>query len=92
MLVIGANGKTGKIISRLLKASKSYIPYAMIRSEDQKPYFQDLGIETRYGDLEQDFSEAFNQIDKVIFAAGSGGATGDDKTLAVDEKGAIKGI
>ena len=92
VLVIGANGKTGKIISRLLKESKRYTPYAMIRNEDQKSHFQDLDIETRYGDLEKDFSDAFNEIDKVIFAAGSGGATGDDKTLAVDEEGAIKAI
>ena len=92
ILVIGANGNTGRIINEFLKKSAKYKPYAMIRKEDQKPYFQNQGIETRYGDLEEDFSNALKGMDKVIFAAGSGGSTGNDKTLAVDEKGAIKSI
>lgn len=41
-------------------------------------------------DLEDDFSEAFTQADAVLFAAGSGGSTGADKTLTVDLWGAIK--
>ena len=92
ILVIGANGNTGRIISEFLQESEKYKPYAMIRKDDQKPYFENQGIETRYGDLEEDFTDAFKGMDKVIFAAGSGGTTGDDKTLAVDEKGAIKAI
>jgi len=31
-------------------------------------------------------------MDKVIFAAGSGGDTGEDKTIAIDQNGAIKMI
>jgi uncharacterized protein YbjT (DUF2867 family) len=49
-------------------------------------------VETRIGDLEEDFQAVFSGIDKVIFAAGSGGSTGDDKTYLIDERGAIKAI
>jgi len=42
--------------------------------------------------LEKDFSHAFEHIDGVIFAAGSGGATGADKTILVDLWGAKKAV
>lgn len=92
ILVIGANGKTGRIVSKILRDSDKYKTFAMIRNEVQQNYFENLGIETRLGDLEQDFSDAFKGMDKVIFAAGSGGSTGDEKTIAVDQKGAIRSI
>ncbi|NEV94081.1 SDR family oxidoreductase [Psychroflexus sp. YR1-1] len=92
ILVIGANGKTGRIISKILRDSSDFKPYAMIRKDVQKPFFENLGIETRMGDLEEDFSDAFKGMDKVIFAAGSGGDTSDEKTLEVDYKGAKKAV
>lgn len=92
ILVIGANGKTGRIISKVLNNASGYKPYAMIRQENQKPFFENQDIKTRIGDLEDDFSDAFKSIDKVIFAAGSGGDTGDEKTTAIDQNGAIKAI
>ncbi|WP_127844659.1 SDR family oxidoreductase [Psychroflexus aestuariivivens] len=92
ILVIGANGKTGRIVSKILRDSNKYTTYAMIRNEVQQNYFENQGIKTRIGDLEKDFSDAFKGMDKVIFAAGSGGSTGDEKTIAVDQKGAIRAI
>ena len=92
VLIIGANGSTGKIISSLLSSSSEYHPVAMIRKDSQKNYFADKGIETVLGDLEKDFSSAYDGISKVIFAAGSGGSTGPEKTKAVDEEGAIKSV
>lgn len=92
ILVIGANGKTGRRVVDLLRASTEFKTFAMLRNDIQRPYFENLGIETRIGDLEQDFSSAFKGMDKVIFAAGSGGATSDEKTVAVDQEGAIKAI
>ncbi|MBZ9628479.1 SDR family oxidoreductase [Psychroflexus sp. CAK57W] len=92
ILVIGANGKTGRIISKVLRDSMEFKPYAMIRKDIQKPFFKNLGIETRLGDLEEDFSDAFKGIDKVIFAAGSGGNTSDEKTVAIDQQGAIRAV
>ena len=92
VLIIGANGSIGKIISNLLKNSPEYSPVAMIRKESQKKYFEDLGIDTIIGDLEKDFEVAYEGISKVIFAAGSGGSTGPEKTKSVDQEGAIKSI
>ena len=92
ILVIGANGKTGKIICKVLNNASGYKPYAMLRQEKQKSYFENQGIHTRIGDLENDFSDAFKDIHKVIFAAGSGGHTSDKKTTAIDQDGAIKSI
>ncbi|MEX2514282.1 MAG: SDR family oxidoreductase [Cyclobacteriaceae bacterium] len=92
VLIIGANGKTGRILTFKLKNHEQYIPVAMVRDEKQVPFFEKEGIETVIGDLEKDFDHAFEGIDKVIFAAGSGPKTGKEKTLAVDKKGAIKTI
>lgn len=92
ILVIGANGTTGRIISKILRDSTEFKPYAMIRKDIQKPFFENQGIETRIGDLEEDFSDAFKNMDKVIFAAGAGGGAEEEKTIAVDQKGAIRSI
>jgi uncharacterized protein YbjT (DUF2867 family) len=64
----------------------------MIRKEIQKPFFENQGIETRIGDLEEDFSETLKGMDKVIFAAGAGGGASEEKTIAIDQKGAIRAI
>ena len=91
ILIVGANGSTGKRVIEILNNSQSFEPVAMIRKEEQKPVFDDMDVESVLADLEQDdFSAALKGIDKVIFAAGSGGHTGPDKTTAVDEEGAIK--
>ncbi|WP_019039318.1 SDR family oxidoreductase [Psychroflexus tropicus] len=92
ILVIGANGTTGRLVSKILEDSTDHKPFAMVRKDIQKPFFENQGIETRLGDLEEDFSEAFKGMDKVIFAAGSGGNTSDEKTIAVDQNGAIRAI
>nr|MBJ7894305.1 NAD(P)H-binding protein [Serratia sp. PAMC26656] len=59
-------------------------PVAMVRSKDQMKQFQKDGIETVLGDLEKDVSHAVKDIDKVIFAAGSGGKN----VIGVDQDGA----
>lgn len=92
ILVIGANGTTGQIICNLLNDSPGYRPVAMIRESSQKEKFEEKGIRTVIGDLEGDFEHAFENIDRVIFAAGSGGSTGKEKTIAVDQEGAKKSV
>jgi len=92
VLIIGANGSTGRIVTTRLKDHTNYTPYAMIRDEEQRGYFEELGSEIRIGDLEKDFSDCFKNIDKVIFVAGSGASTGKDKTEKVDKEGAQKSI
>lgn len=92
VLVVGATGQTGKRIIEILNSSATFEPYAMIRNEDQRQMFEDMDVETVMGDLEKDVDQTTQGMDKVIFAAGSGGKTGEDKTIAIDQNGAIKMI
>jgi len=84
ILVAGANGTTGRIIIDLLQNSNKYRPVAMVRKQAQKDHFAEKNVATVLADLEEDVSHAFNDIDKVIFAAGSGGK----KVVEVDQEGA----
>lgn len=86
ILVAGANGTTGKKIITLLEKSQYFNPIAMVRKKEQQQQFETRNIKTVLADLEQDVSHSVKNIDKVIFAAGSGGK----KVKEVDEKGAIK--
>lgn len=86
VLVAGANGTTGKKIISIIKESNKYEPYAMVRKEEEIPYFQNNGIGTILADLENDVSQTTDGMDRVIFAAGSGGK----KVKEVDQEGAKK--
>ncbi len=84
ILVAGANGTTGKKVVNLLRQSQYFNPVAMVRKEEQLAQFKKKGIDTVLGDLEEDLTHTVKNIDKVIFAAGSGGK----KVVAVDQEGA----
>ncbi|TXD51740.1 MULTISPECIES: SDR family oxidoreductase [unclassified Polaribacter] len=86
ILVAGANGTTGKKIVTLLESSQYFNPIAMVRKENQKEQFEKRAIKTVLADLEEDVSHTVKNIDKIIFAAGSGGKN----VIAVDEEGAKK--
>ena len=84
VLVIGANGQVGRNIVKELAESK-HEATAMVRKEEQIDKLKELGAaKVVLGDLEKDFSDAFEGVDAVIFAAGSGPSTGADKTLTID--------
>lgn len=91
VLTIGANGQIGRLFCRKAKAAGLAVR-AMVRNEAQRDFFEAQGIETVVGDLEGEFAGAFEGCDRVVFTAGSGGATGGDKTLLVDLYGAIRSI
>ena len=84
VLVAGANGTTGKQIVDLLTASQYFEPIAMVRKKEQQSQFEDRNIKTVLADLEENLDDAVKNIDKVIFAAGSGGK----KVIEVDQEGA----
>lgn len=84
ILVAGANGTTGKKIVNLLKSSQYFNPIAMIRKEDQVEQFKKDNIDYVIADLEKDLAHAVKNIDKVVFAAGSGGKN----VIEVDQEGA----
>ena len=91
VLVIGANGNTGKRVVRRLSES-SHEPLAMIRDPEQRATFEELGVPTVLADLEYPIDHAVAGCQAVIFAAGSGGHTGKDKTVLVDHIGAIRSM
>lgn len=93
VLVVGANGQIGRHLVELLNESPDYTPIAFVRKEDQVNHFKGQGIEARLNNLEnsvQEISQAMEDIDSVVFTAGSGGSTGADKTLLIDLDGAVK--
>ncbi|KMY55173.1 NAD-dependent dehydratase [Bacillus sp. FJAT-27231] len=92
VLVIGAGGLTGKKIVKQLAESNQHLVRAMIRKAEQTDEMERLGAKAILADLEQDFSFALNDVNAVIFAAGSGSSTGHDKTIAVDQEGAKKTV
>ena len=91
VLVIGANGKTGKRIVQQL-AVGAHDPLAMIRHPGQRADFDELGVPTVLADLEYPIDHAVKGCEAVIFAAGSGSKTGRDKTVLVDHLGAIRSM
>jgi uncharacterized protein YbjT (DUF2867 family) len=86
VLVAGATGATGKRIVNLLKESRDFEPFAMIRKEDQKEPFEDQNIKWVLGDVSDDIKHTCTGMDKVIFAAGSGGKN----VIEIDQEGAKK--
>lgn len=86
VLVAGATGTTGKKIVELLRTSQYFTPVAMVRNENQVPQFKEKGIRTVVGNLLSDLTHVTKGIDKVVFAAGSGG----QNVVEVDQEGAKK--
>ncbi|WP_221568223.1 SDR family oxidoreductase [Alkalihalobacillus sp. TS-13] len=91
VLVVGANGGTGRHILRMLGGSNDHQAVAMIRDITQSAELEKLGIsETVLADLEDEVEHAVEGCDAILFAAGSGSKTGPEKTITVDQEGAIK--
>lgn len=92
VLVIGANGSTGTRVVRLLSEEERHEPVAMVRDRAQVPAFEEMGVETAVADLEGLLDPALENVDAVVFCAGSGAGTGLDKTVTVDRDGAVKSM
>ncbi len=95
VLIIGANGKIGKILTKKLSLSDKYKPTAFIRKVEQQKYFDELGVPCIIESLEhseETIGEVIKDFDTIVFTAGSGGKTGYDKTLEIDLDGAVKVI
>lgn len=91
ILIIGANGKVGKLIVQHLQKS-DYQAVAMIRDKVQAAELEKYGAKIVVADLEQDFEHTYENVDVVVFTAGSGSKTGPDKTISVDQESAIKSV
>lgn len=93
VLIVGANGQIGQHLVDEMKNEGKHQPIAFVRKEGQQKVFEDQGVEARLGDLEESIEEIAKRMEKtdaVVFTAGSGGSTGDDKTLLIDLDGAVK--
>lgn len=89
VLIAGANGKIGRHLVRKLAASEHRCR-AMVRDPGQESQLRELGVdEVVVADLEGDCRAALSTCDAVVFAAGSGAHTGPEKTIDVDQNGAI---
>lgn len=88
VLIVGPNGLTGRLIIPLVKAA-GHEPVAMIRDNSQREAMIELGAEPVFGDLEKPLGYAVRKMKAVIFAAGSGSKTGPQKTIDVDQNGAM---
>ena len=88
VVVAGANGLTGRIVLKLLTEA-GHRPVAMIRDFAQRDALEALGAECRIGDLEKPLGYAVRGCRGAIFAAGSGSRTGPEKTIDVDQNGAM---
>ncbi|WP_438968952.1 SDR family oxidoreductase [Nonlabens sp.] len=86
VLVAGATGTTGKQIINLLSESQYFEPHAMIRMEDQNAQFKAQNVKWIMGDLSENIEDTCKNMDKVIFAAGSGGKN----VKEIDQEGAKK--
>jgi len=93
ILVVGANGHTGRRIVDRLRAGP-HEPIAMVRDPNHVAHFEQMEVRTVVADLEKPLDPALeaSAAEALIFAAGSGSKTGPDKTLAVDRDGAVRSI
>lgn len=95
VLIVGANGQIGKHLVTHIRNSKTLEAKAMIRNADQSSFFETKGAESVVVDLEGDIesiAKAAEDVDAIVFTAGSGPHTGKDKTIMVDLDGAVKTI
>ncbi len=90
-LIIGASGQIGKITTQLLLNDQHQV-VALVRDKNKLSDLNSPYLSVTEQDLEGDFSQAFAGCEQVIFVAGSGGNTGDDKTLLIDLWAAVKAV
>ena len=83
ILVIGATGQIGQRVCHTL-IERGHSVRAIVRDSQRASELEHLNLEIYKADLEDDFCDAYEGVQKVIFVAGSGSDTGFDKILLVD--------
>lgn len=90
VLIAGANGKIGRHLIEQMAGNEDIICRAMVRDPAQQWHLREIGAsEAVVADLEDDCRGALAGCDAVVFCAGSGAHTGPEKTVDVDQNGAI---
>ena len=88
ILIAGATGQTGRLLTRDLLA-EGHAVTALVRGSSDTSVLPE-GTATRTADLTALEAGVCAGADVVIFAAGSGGSTGPEMTEKVDRDGAIR--
>ncbi|WP_067095971.1 SDR family oxidoreductase [Marinomonas atlantica] len=83
ILVIGATGQIGQRVCQSL-VNDGHSVRAIARDSQRASELEHLDLEIFTVDLENDFCDAYEGVQKVIFVAGSGSSSGYDKTILVD--------
>lgn len=94
VFVVGAHGQIGTLLLPELQRA-GYSVFAGIRKKAQASVVEAAGATPVLIDLlgpVADLAHQFQDMDAVVFAAGSGGSTGADMTLLVDLDGAAKTV
>ncbi|RZG14730.1 NAD(P)-dependent oxidoreductase [Pseudoalteromonas sp. CO342X] len=74
-LIIGASGQIGKMTTKKM-LEQGHDVVALVRNKSKLADIQSEQLTITEQDLEGDFSSAFDNVEQVIFSAGSGGETG----------------
>ncbi|WP_099909368.1 SDR family oxidoreductase [Puniceibacterium antarcticum] len=88
ILIAGATGKTGLLLTQDL-LDQGHKVIALVRESSDTSTLRE-GTDVRHGDLTDLQPGVCDGADVVIFAAGSGGATGPEMTDKVDRNGAMR--
>lgn len=92
IVVVGGHGKVALHFAR--KASSTFAITSLVRSESHFHDIEQLGATPRLISLEEasveQLSQVFQGCQGVLFAAGAGGKGGQERTVKVDQEGAIK--
>lgn len=91
VVIAGGHGKIAMHLHPMLK-QKGHNVRGLIRKEEQADDLRKAGAEPVIVDLEQvdDISEYVGNADAVVFAAGAGPGSGEERKWSVDRDGAIK--
>ena len=94
VLVAGANGQTARQLVRML-AEDGHEVRGLVRKEEQVQNVESDGAEPVLVDLEQDeadgkVGEAVEGCDAIVFAAGAGPGSGNERKETMDRDGAVK--
>ena len=79
ILIAGANGTTGRQIIGELSKNPQMNGYGMIRKEEQAQTIKELGGHPILSDLEGNVDKAVDNMETILFSAGSGPKTGPIK-------------
>src|SRR5690625_7432555 len=95
VFVVDSNGQVARHFADFVKNEDEIEEVAMIRNTDQKPFFDERGIETVHLDLVKDsiddLAQAMRGSDAVLLSAAAGGS-GDDQTVLLVVQGALEAL